>query len=96
MSKWAPTSERGRMVSIVFSGSQFGSLAMLSIAGLLASSASGWPVIFYASGTVALMWVIVWSIVGANSPTEHRTISEAEKQFITSSLISTTSEKVSF
>lgn len=78
----------------MFSGTQFGSLVMLPTAGLLASSAGGWPAIFYVSGAVALLWVLIWSLYGANSPAEHQSISEAEKQYIISSLSSTTSKKV--
>lgn len=94
LSKWAPASEKGRLVSFVFSGTQFGSLAMLPMAGLLASSAGGWPAIFYVGGIVALLWVLIWSLYGANSPTDHQSMSVAEKQFIISSLSSTTSNKV--
>lgn len=94
LSKWIPKSEKGRLISFVFGGTQFGSLVMLPVAGLLASSAGGWPSIFYVSGVIALVWVIFWSIMGVNSPTEHQTMNEAEKEFIMSSLSSTTSEKV--
>lgn len=94
MSKWAPTSEKSRLISFVFGGTQFGSLVMLPTAGLLASSAGGWPAIFYVGGVVALIWVLIWSLKGANSPTEHPTISHDEKQFIVNSLNDTTSKKV--
>lgn len=94
LSKWAPATEKGRLVSFVFSGTQFGSLAMLPMAGLLASSAGGWPAIFYVGGVVALVWVLIWSLYGANSPAEHQSISVAEKQYIISSLSSTTSKEV--
>lgn len=94
LSKWAPVSEKSRLISFVFSGTQFAPLVMLPIAGLLASSAGGWPAIYYVSGAVALVWVLVWSLVGANSPAEHLTISQAEKEFIISSLSDTTSKKV--
>lgn len=94
MSKWAPASEKGRLVSFVFSGTQFGSLVMLPIAGLLASSAGGWPAIFYVGGAVALIWVLVWSLLGANSPAEHQSISKEEKEFIVNSLSHMISKKV--
>ncbi|CAH1716905.1 putative inorganic phosphate cotransporter [Aphis gossypii] len=93
LSKWAPESEKGRLISFVFSGTQFGSLIMLPTAGLLASSSGGWPAIFYVSGALTLVWVLVWSLMGANSPSEHQTISEAEKKFIINSLSNTTSKK---
>lgn len=94
LSKWAPAPEKGRLISFVFSGTQFGSLVMLPTAGLLASSSGGWPAIFYVGGAFTLLWVLVWSLMGANSPSEHQTISEAEKKFIINSLSNTTSNKV--
>lgn len=78
----------------MYSGGQFGIMTMLPTGGLLASSAGGWPAIFYVSGAVALVWVLVWSLIGANSPAEHRSISETEKEFINSSLNDTISKKV--
>lgn len=82
------------MSSFVFSGSQFGSLAMLPIAGILAGSSGGWPVIFYVGGVVALIWVLLWILLGSNSPAEHQSMSETEKEFIISSLSLTTSKTV--
>jgi len=66
---------------------------MLATTGILAKSAGGWPSIFYVSGAVTLMWVLVWSLIGANSPAEHQSISDAEKKYIMKSL-SNTSKKV--
>lgn len=94
LSKWAPTSEKARLNSFVFSGTQFGSLAMLPVTGLLASSAGGWPSVFYVGGIVTLTWVLFWCVLGANSPEEHRSISKEEREYIVSSLESTTSKTV--
>lgn len=94
LSKWAPKSEKSRLVSFVFSGTQLGSLVMLPTAGFLASSVVGWPSIFYVGGVIALVWVLTWCLMGANSPAEHNTISDAEKKYIISSLNNTTSKKV--
>jgi len=80
----------------VFSGPNFGMMAMLPFAGNLASSAGGWPSVFYASGVVTLIWVVVWCLMGANSPSEHQSITKAEKEYIISSLNNTTSKKVSY
>lgn len=94
LSKWTPVSEKNSLVSFVFSGTQFAPLMMLPTAGLLASSAGGWPSVFYASGAIALIWVLTWSLIGANSPAEHKSISKEERDFIIGSLSDTTSEKV--
>ncbi|XP_050443635.1 putative inorganic phosphate cotransporter isoform X2 [Adelges cooleyi] len=94
LSKWAPLSEKSRMFSFVFSGIQFGSIVILSISGFLVESVGGWPSIFYVSGAITLMWVCVWCIYGCSSPSEHKTISDAEKEYITSSLSNTACTKI--
>lgn len=95
LSKWVPASEKARLNSFVFSGTQFGSLAMLPASGLLASSAGGWPSVFYVGGIVTLIWVLFWCVLGANSPEEHRSISKEEQEYIVRSLKNTTSKTVS-
>ncbi|VVC38434.1 Major facilitator superfamily,Major facilitator superfamily domain [Cinara cedri] len=93
LSKWVPKSEKSRLISFVFSGQIFGALTMFPMAGHLAGSAGGWPAIFYVGGVLALVWALIWSLIGANSPREHESISEAEREFIISSLNNTTSKK---
>lgn len=92
--KWSPPSEKARMSSFVFGGSHFGAFFMLPVSGLLASSAGGWPSVFYVCGFVSLFWVLVWCLIGANSPAEHRSISKEEKDYIINSLSDTISNKV--
>lgn len=94
LSKWAPAPEKSRLISFVFSGSKFGSMATLATSGLLADSVGGWPSIFYVSGIVALIWVIFWCLLGANRPEEHPSINEAEVQYIKASLSNVTSREV--
>lgn len=86
LSKWAPVSERAQLATYCYSGSQFGTVIMLSSSGILASSAMGWPSIFYISGSIAGLWAILWLLLGSNSPAEYKNISPEEKEFIQSSL----------
>lgn len=67
---------------------------MLATAGLLADSVGGWPAIFYVGGIAALVFILFWCLLGANSPEEHPSISETERQYIMDSLSSTSSNKV--
>lgn len=94
LSKWAPLSEKARLSSFVYGGLQFGSMIMLPASGLLASSAGGWPSVFYVNGFVTFTWVFAWCLLGANSPEEDRFISREEKEYIVNSLRETTSKKV--
>lgn len=90
LSKWAPVSERATLGTYCYSGSQFGTVVMLSVSGILASSFMGWPSIFYFSGVAGGVWAIFWFIFGSNSPSEYRNISPEEKAFIESAVETTT------
>lgn len=86
LSKWAPVSERGRLGTYCYAGAQFGTVVMLAISGVLASSPIGWPGIFYVSGAAGILWTVVWFFYGGNSPVEHGSISPEERDFIENSL----------
>ncbi|GAB0094566.1 putative inorganic phosphate cotransporter [Sergentomyia squamirostris] len=93
LSKWAPVAERGKLSTYCYSGSQFGTVIMLSASGFLASSFLGWPSVFYVSGFAGVFWSILWYFFGGNSPAEFKSISPEEKEFIEKSLNVTNSEK---
>lgn len=82
VAKWAPLSERGRLGTMSYSGAQFGTAFMLIVSGELASSAMGWPCIFYFSGGAGLIWAVLWFFFASSSPSENRYISEEEKNYI--------------
>lgn len=63
---------------------------MLSVSGILASSAMGWPSIFYFSGAAGGIWAIFWLIFGCDSPAEYKNISAEERSFIESATETTT------
>lgn len=87
LAKWAPPSERGTIGTYCYAGSQFGTVVMLAVSGVLASSAAGWPSIFYISGVAGLVWSIIYFFYGASSPSDCQgRISAEEKVFIESSL----------
>lgn len=86
LSKWAPVSERAQLATYCYSGSQFGTVVMLSTSGVLASSFMGWPSIFYISGLASGLWAILWLFFGSNSPADYKYISAEERDFIQSSL----------
>ncbi|XP_035905632.1 putative inorganic phosphate cotransporter isoform X3 [Anopheles stephensi] len=85
LSRWAPASERGRLGTLSYAGAQFGTVIMLAVSGVLASSTMGWPSIFYISGAVGMLWSVAWFFYGSNSPAEYRGIAPEEREFIESS-----------
>lgn len=83
----APPSERGMIGTYCYCGAQFGTVVMLAVSGVLASSAMGWPSIFYFSGVAGLVWSMLYYFYGASSPSDcGGRISPEEKHFIESSL----------
>lgn len=91
--KWTPPHERSRLIGFILSGIPLGTMTALSVSGMIASSSVGWPYIFYFSGTLGLIWVIFWMILGANSPDVHPFISKAEKAYIDNTLADSCTEK---
>lgn len=84
LSKWVHPDERSVLGTIVYSGTQAGSVVMLALSGVLADSSFGWPSIFYFSGGATLIWTIFWIIFGSSSPAKCTRISVEERQYIES------------
>lgn len=42
----------------------------------------GWQFIFYIEGGISALWLIVWSILGADFPEKQRFMSAEEKEFM--------------
>lgn len=84
--KWVHPKERGFLTTFTYSGTQFGTVLVLAISGVLADTPMGWPSIYYVTGGVTVIWSIFWIILGCNSPHESSRISEEEKAYIESGL----------
>ncbi|XP_029674837.1 putative inorganic phosphate cotransporter isoform X1 [Formica exsecta] len=89
LSKWAPPSERARLGTFAYAGAQFGTVITMPISGFLATSSIGWPSIFYLFGALTILWSTVFFYFGADSPAEHRSISQKEREYIEESLRTT-------
>ncbi|XP_011691699.1 PREDICTED: putative inorganic phosphate cotransporter isoform X2 [Wasmannia auropunctata] len=89
LSKWAPPAERARLGTFAYAGGQAGTVITMPIAGVLAASSVGWPSVFYLFGALAVVWSLVFLYFGADSPSDHRSISEEERTYIEDSLRTT-------
>lgn len=74
-------------------GLQFGTVVTLVGSGILASTRAGWPSIYYVSGAFGIVWVMVWLLLGSESPDTHPLITQNEKYYIKSSLSDIVSDK---
>lgn len=82
MAKWAPLPERAKTLTYVYSGGPLGTVISNLVTGLISDSAAGWPITFYLYGSVSLVWCLLWFAFASNSPTEHKTISIEERNYI--------------
>ncbi|XP_013180506.1 PREDICTED: putative inorganic phosphate cotransporter [Papilio xuthus] len=84
LGKWAPLSERGRLSTYIYTGSQFGTVLAFQVAGAFAGSAAlGWPWTFWSCGAASLACCALWHQLGAASPADHPSISAYELAYIT-------------
>uniref|UniRef100_A0A4W3H040 Sialin n=1 Tax=Callorhinchus milii TaxID=7868 RepID=A0A4W3H040_CALMI len=84
-SKWAPPLERSRLISVSYAGAQFGTVVSLPLSGLICYYLA-WPYVFYIFGVLGISWCILWFWLVSDTPEKHKTISDAERDYIISSL----------
>ncbi|XP_028173118.1 putative inorganic phosphate cotransporter [Ostrinia furnacalis] len=94
LGKWAPLSERGRLATYIYSGSQFGTVFIFQISGVLAAIPwLGWPSIFWMCGSLSLCCFGLLAWFGAASPHDCATISSEELAYIIGDRVADVSSK---
>ncbi|KAF5293592.1 hypothetical protein FQA39_LY03077 [Lamprigera yunnana] len=86
LSKWCPLQEKSRLSTFVYAAGPLGMAISMICSGFISATWVGWPYVFYGHGAIGLLLMVVWSILGKNSPTEHKTIDPREKEFIVNSI----------
>uniref|UniRef100_A0AAR5P0Z9 Putative inorganic phosphate cotransporter n=1 Tax=Dendroctonus ponderosae TaxID=77166 RepID=A0AAR5P0Z9_DENPD len=86
LGQWAPLEERSRMGAFAFGVGPLGTVVAMLATGIISASWQGWPLVFYAYGTLGVIWSLMFGILGSNRPAAHPRISEAERTFIETSL----------
>ncbi|XP_060073734.1 sialin-like [Ylistrum balloti] len=86
LGRWAPPLERSKLVSVAYLGTMVGNVATFSLSGVLCDYGfdNGWGSIFYVTGGMTFLWVLLWFFMVADSPQEHRRISAVEREYIVS------------
>jgi hypothetical protein len=73
-----------------------GTIVAQSSAGyLLKITDDNWPLVFYLTGAVALIWYAFWNFLVYSSPNEHPTITDYELTFLERNLKGVNRNKVS-
>lgn len=93
--RWFPPKERATASAALVFGGAMGSTVMNLLAGVLAETSFGWPLVFYVSAAFHVPWLLAWLYFASNTPAEHRLISNQELTFITEN-IPPISKRVSF
>ncbi|XP_035663339.1 sialin-like [Branchiostoma floridae] len=92
LSRWAPSVERGRLLTIATLGETLGILVGFSITAHLITQ-FGWAIALYITGAVGLAFCCLWCLLAFDSPAKHPRISETEKAYIESNLENTNEER---
>ncbi|XP_076668137.1 major facilitator superfamily transporter 9 isoform X2 [Andrena cerasifolii] len=91
--QWAPPLERSKLATLAFSGSFLGTVFAMPVSGLMAEYL-GWPSVFYVFGAAGLVWFFFWWVIVKDKPEDDPWISEAELEYIKSSLGNRKDEKI--
>jgi ACS family sodium-dependent inorganic phosphate cotransporter len=81
--RWTIESERGRAISLHFSGVAFGTMLALLISPAIIIYL-GWPSVFYISGALGIVWLAAWQLKAANGPEDCPGVSPKEFALIMS------------
>jgi predicted MFS family arabinose efflux permease len=82
-SVWAVPQERSTLASIGFCGTHLGtSLTMLTGGVLCRYFSSGWMYLFFITSLLGFIWFTLWVLLTADSPNNHKSISNHEKEYI--------------
>jgi len=78
---WYPLKERGLVTGINFSGSRLGAAFALPVVAWLIH-VTGWRTTFIILGVTGILYAVFWFLWFRNTPEEHKSISEEERNYI--------------
>ncbi|CAG9863086.1 unnamed protein product [Phyllotreta striolata] len=82
LAKWVPLSERAKIGTLVYAGSQVGTIVSNSISGVLINATKNWASVFYLFGGAGVLWFIIWQLICYSEPESHPFISDKEKAYL--------------
>jgi len=86
LSRWILPGERGFAQGITHAGSRLGAALTPTIVVLL-MAAYGWRAAFFVFGLMGLFWAAVWYWYYRDTPQEHASVNEAERNLILDSVV---------
>lgn len=86
LSRWVPSMERSRSLSLVYSGMYTGSIMGLAFSPQIIDW-WGWPSVFYIFGSMGTVWFFYWATTASSNPLEDPQISAAECEYIVANTV---------
>ncbi|XP_069705438.1 sialin-like [Periplaneta americana] len=81
---WIPPNERSKFMTS-YMGSSIGAALIYPMCGMLINWFD-WPVVFYVTSSIGVVWFVSWWFTTYDSPDDHPKISEEERLYIKKSL----------
>lgn len=94
LAKWVPLQERAKIGTLVYAGSQIGTIVSNSISGVLINSTKSWASVFYLFGGAGVLWFILWQLLCYSEPESHPFISDEEKAYLKKELENVSEESL--
>lgn len=80
IARWAPPAEKGKFVAALM-GNTLGTVITWSLLGFIIQS-MGWIWAFIIPAIIAAGWSVLWCFTVADAPSDHKFISEEERDYI--------------
>ncbi|XP_063916931.1 sialin-like isoform X1 [Zophobas morio] len=93
LAKWVPLHERSKIGTLVFAGSQIGTVLGNALSGALISATRDWASVFYVFGALAILWVFIWMVLCYPDPETHPFITDKEKEYLRKHIVNVTRKK---
>lgn len=82
LGKWVPAGERSKIGTLVYAGSQIGTVFGNALSGILISATKDWASVFYFFGTLGIVWFVLFTMLCYSTPDSHPFISDEERKYL--------------
>ncbi|KAJ8959237.1 hypothetical protein NQ318_022500 [Aromia moschata] len=93
LANWVPVGERSKIGTLVYSGSQIGTVVGNSLSGVLIAATHDWAMVFYVFGILGVLWYVFFSLLCYTDPESHPFISDNEKKYLKEQIVNISSDE---
>ncbi|GMS91825.1 hypothetical protein PENTCL1PPCAC_14000, partial [Pristionchus entomophagus] len=80
--RWSTPNEKSSMAAVYTSGNQLANSLTHMINTKLCESHFRWPAVFYLSGIIGIIWLIIWQIFATNYHEDNCCVAQGEKAYL--------------